>query len=153
MGRADMPQDVHAELAGLTDADLAAFEHHHDAAFHGSYDWGLWAAAYVIDRGCSDDGFDYFRAYLISLGRGAYDAAVADPDSLADLQLADSATWEDWMSPTMAVIHARTGRYAFAGDLDPRFAMPREPSGVGWEENDLPTRLPRLATKYRWTSA
>jgi len=25
----------------------------------------LWAAAYVINGGCSDDGFDYFRGWLI----------------------------------------------------------------------------------------
>lgn len=45
----------------------------------------LWAAAYLINGGCSDDGFDYFRGWLITQGREVFDRAVADPDSLAGL--------------------------------------------------------------------
>lgn len=33
--------------------------------------------------GCSDDGFDYFRYWLISRGEAVYKAAVSNPDSLA----------------------------------------------------------------------
>lgn len=47
--------------------------------------WDLWWAAYLINGGCSDDGFVYFRAWLISQGRSVYDAAVAEPDTLAGL--------------------------------------------------------------------
>jgi Protein of unknown function (DUF4240) len=50
-----------------------------------SYRTSLWAAAYVINGGCSDDGFDYFRGWLIARGREAFDQAVADPDALANL--------------------------------------------------------------------
>jgi len=50
-----------------------------------SYRSSLWAAAYVINGGCSDDGFDYFRAWLMLQGRETFGQAVADPDSLADL--------------------------------------------------------------------
>jgi hypothetical protein len=45
----------------------------------------LWAAAYVINGGCSDDGFDYFRAWLMLQGQGTFGQAVADLDSPADL--------------------------------------------------------------------
>ena len=50
-----------------------------------SYRTPLWAAAYVINGGCSDDGFDYFRGWLIVQGRQVFERAVADPDALADL--------------------------------------------------------------------
>ena len=49
-----------------------------------SYRAPLWAAAYTINGGCSDDGFDYFRGWLIVQGRSVFDRAVADPDTLAD---------------------------------------------------------------------
>ncbi|GGP32134.1 hypothetical protein GCM10010287_24150 [Streptomyces variabilis] len=49
-----------------------------------SYTNPLWAAAYVINGGCSDDGFDYFRGWLIAQGREIFERAVADPDALAD---------------------------------------------------------------------
>jgi len=45
----------------------------------------LWAAAYVLNNGCSDDGFIDFRAWLISQGKEVYMNALANPDSLADL--------------------------------------------------------------------
>lgn len=48
-----------------------------------SYRWDLWGAAYLINGGCSDDGFDYFRGWLLTQGRATWEAAVADPDSLA----------------------------------------------------------------------
>lgn len=50
-----------------------------------SYTNPLWAAAYVINGGCSDDGFDYFRGWLILQGREVFERAVADPDALADV--------------------------------------------------------------------
>ncbi|PRX03348.1 UNVERIFIED_ORG: uncharacterized protein DUF4240 [Actinomadura viridilutea] len=50
-----------------------------------SYRTDPWAAAYHINGGCSDDGFDYFRGRLILQGRAVFERAVADPDSLADL--------------------------------------------------------------------
>ena len=47
---------------------------------------GLWDAAGIMkEYGCSDDGFIDFRAWLIAQGREVYFAALADPDSLADV--------------------------------------------------------------------
>ena len=44
-----------------------------------SYRWDLWGAAYVINQGCSDDGFDYFRGWLLVQGKDVWDAALRDP--------------------------------------------------------------------------
>ena len=41
----------------------------------------MWAAAYLIDDGCSDDSFMGFRAGLIAQGRDWYRRAAASPDS------------------------------------------------------------------------
>jgi hypothetical protein len=38
-----------------------------------------------MNGGCSDDGFDYFRGWLISQGRTVFEAALENPDSLADV--------------------------------------------------------------------
>ncbi|MFJ6381287.1 DUF4240 domain-containing protein [Kitasatospora sp. NPDC092039] len=50
-----------------------------------SYRNPLWAAAYLINGGCSDDAFDYFRGWLIMQGRRVFERVLADPDSLAEL--------------------------------------------------------------------
>ena len=52
----------------------------------GSYWTPLWAAAYVINGGCSDDGFDYCRGWLILQGREVFEHVVADPRTLFGLR-------------------------------------------------------------------
>ncbi len=50
-----------------------------------SYTSDLWAAAYIIQGGCSDDGFDYFRAWLITRGKEIFDNAIANPEFLTKI--------------------------------------------------------------------
>jgi Protein of unknown function (DUF4240) len=141
--------DLHKHLRRLSAVDLAAFEGHHDDAFHRAYNWGLWGAVYTMQHGCSDDAFAYFRAYLISLGRFTYESVLADPDSLAEPDVErDEAVWESWMSPTMMVIYAQTGQFGFAGDLDPTIQPNLDPTGEPWEEDEVRLRFPKLATRY-----
>ncbi|GAA4252400.1 DUF4240 domain-containing protein [Dactylosporangium darangshiense] len=60
----------------------------------------LWRAAEIIMYGwCSTDSFHYFQMWLVGLGRAAYDAAIADPDSLAGVpavQRLAGLAWDDW---------------------------------------------------------
>jgi hypothetical protein len=84
----------------------------------------MWGAAYLICAGlCSGDGFWYFQPWLIGQGRAAFEAAVADPDSLAVLasiqRLAGRTTrhwsddeWPEWESLAYVatpVYHELTG--------------------------------------------
>lgn len=48
--------------------------------------YGLLDAASLLCGGCSDDGFFYFRGWLIAQGKEVYLAALEDPDSLADVE-------------------------------------------------------------------
>ncbi|MCX4815257.1 DUF4240 domain-containing protein [Streptomyces sp. NBC_01239] len=56
------------------------FDELHDALCR----WDVWAAAYLIGGGCSDDSFTDFRAGVIALGRDWYHRVDTAPDSLAD---------------------------------------------------------------------
>src|SRR5262245_42549561 len=49
-----------------------------------SYTNDLWAAAYIINGGCSNDCFDYFRAWLIGQGESVFNNAMTDAETLAD---------------------------------------------------------------------
>jgi hypothetical protein len=64
-------------------ADIVAFEQPLWDLLTVSYRADLWAAAYIINCGASDDGFDYFRGWLVAQGRDTFERALADPDSLA----------------------------------------------------------------------
>jgi hypothetical protein len=44
--------------------------------------WRLWAAGYVIAGGMSDDGFHYFRSWIVGKGKKVFDIAMKDPDEL-----------------------------------------------------------------------
>jgi len=73
-----------SRLASLTRQDILAYQERFDQVHAAVYRWDLWAAAYLIGGGCSDDSFIDFRAGLIAQGRQWYQKAVASPDSLAD---------------------------------------------------------------------
>ncbi len=44
----------------------------------------MWCAGYLMNGGCSDDGFEYFKNWVISRGEDVYYKAKANPDNLAD---------------------------------------------------------------------
>lgn len=50
------------------------------------YSEGVWALAWVLNEGASDDGFLYFRAWLIAQGRENFEKVAAQPDSLASIE-------------------------------------------------------------------
>ena len=70
------------QLEALSIADIVGFREHFDRLFDAAYRWDLWGAAYLIEGGCSDDGFTDFRYGLIALGQRTFEAALAKPDSL-----------------------------------------------------------------------
>ena len=74
--------DLRGLLAKLSAEDVREFSKVLSDAFDSTYRWDLWGAAHVIASGCSDDWFDYFRYWLISLGRRVYEDALVDPESL-----------------------------------------------------------------------
>lgn len=74
-----------AILSGYPHGEIVAAEQRFWDLMADSYETRLWAAAYEINHGCSDDLFDYFRGWLILQGRTIFERVVADPDSLAEL--------------------------------------------------------------------
>jgi hypothetical protein len=46
-----------------------------------AYRWDVWALAYLLQGGCSDDAFEDFRGWLILQGRVVFEGAIANPDS------------------------------------------------------------------------
>jgi hypothetical protein len=114
-----------------------------------AYSWEIWGAAYVIDDGCSDDCFRDFRAYLISLGREPYEAALRDPDSLAPVvQDAEQGDWENADNVAPDAYESATGEDIPTDDSD----LSGNPSGQPWDDEDqdaLVQRYPALAARFR----
>jgi len=115
-----------------------------------AYTWELWAAAYIMMGGCSDDGFEYWRAWLLSRGRTIFDAAVANPESLAahNFGSPDEMELEALLYLAPEIFESKTGNDLY--EQLPKRAGPAEPSGDPWEEDSdvLRVRFPRLWAKY-----
>ena len=136
-------------LSKLSGEQILDFEHTRHEMDRRAYTWDLWGAAYVIEDGCSDDCFRDFRAYLISLGPGPYEAALRDPDSLADVvEDAEEGDWENADDVAPDAYEAATGRDFPEDGSD----LSGDPSGEQWDDEDqdeLVQRYPRLAGRFR----
>jgi hypothetical protein len=71
-----------AELEKMTPMEMIGFRLRTDKLLFDTYNQELWCAAYIINNGCSDGGFDYFRCWLVSRGKDAFYAAKTNPDSI-----------------------------------------------------------------------
>lgn len=136
---------LEAELRALPLDEIRSFHQHFDECEDRAYAWELWAAAYIIGGGCSDDAFSDFRATLISMGRQTFERALADPQSLADMDYdADTAHYEGYQYVPTTVERELGGGQRF-----PRYAAhSTEPSGEPWDEDKVAELFPKLAKKY-----
>ena len=124
--------------------EVAEFKHKYDEMLARAYRWDLWGAAYVMKGGCSDDGFRYFRDWLISEGEAVFEAALADPDSLADVAQDEEFELESFGYVAAEVYEQMTDAALPAS----RSLEPAEPAGHAWKDDDLPALLPRLWKKF-----
>ena len=124
--------------------EVAEFKHKYDEMLARAYRWDLWGAACVMRGGCSDDGFRTFRDWLISEGEAVFEAALADPDSLADVAQDEDFALESFGYVAGEVYEQLTDRPL----PDTRTPEPAEPTGHEWQEDELPPLLPRLWKKY-----
>lgn len=102
-----------SELHKLSEQEIFGFVYHFYKYCSQSYVSELWAVAYVVMGGCSDDGFDYFRHWLVTRGRDVYQAALRNPDSLSDefdkIPEGDIPEFEDIAYAPKEVIEAKFG--------------------------------------------
>lgn len=140
---------VKKRLVKLPPTEIQKFHRLFNQKLADAYTWDLWGAGYLINGGCSDDGFAYFRAWLISQGRAVYEAALANPDSLAGLTDRDRDDYEaeDLWGVALDAYEEVTGKDMPAVDFD----WPKEPRGRRWDFDDdeeVLRRLPKLAKIY-----
>jgi len=73
------------ELKKLPPKDIAYFQFWFDEKIDALYTWDLWGAMRLLTGSESDNRFSFFRAWLVCMGKEVYEAALADPDTLADV--------------------------------------------------------------------
>lgn len=134
-------------LQPLDAEQVLAFSRIFDSMMDKAYTYDLWGAAYVIQGGCSDDGFMDFRSSLISTGKEVFERAASSPETLAELarDMVECLFLEGFAYPATTVYEQKTG------SLPEREAPhPADPTGEPWDEDQtvLERRFPKLWAKY-----
>jgi hypothetical protein len=77
-----------------------------------SYNSDLWCAAYIMNGGCSDDAFEYFRCWLIAQGKDVFYKALKNPDTLVELYSPEEEEYdfEGFMYLTSDSFEKKTGK-------------------------------------------
>jgi hypothetical protein len=154
-GDADWDEGLRQELAKLPADEILAFAQRYEACVNRAYRTDLWGAAYLINGGCSDDGFHYFRCWLVGMGKKVYETALANPDSLAGVVKPGEFYHISLSMGMREPWQARTGKsegdyYAALDQLPPLDAEPAE-EGEDWDFDDneeMRERFPRLAALF-----
>ncbi|MFC4102504.1 DUF4240 domain-containing protein [Paenibacillus xanthanilyticus] len=153
------------ELSKLSAEDILAFDIQWKQKMGQAYTSSLWGAAYVLMGGCSDDGFEYFRAWLISRGEEVFHKVLDNPEFLAEL-LSDDYLQTDAFAPQLeemlsvaadAYTFLKTGGFAYNDKVNDEFLNELEARGCtfeplhiefDWEEEELPDKYPLLWERF-----
>lgn len=143
-------EELRRLLLQVPPEEILDFRNHLLERMAAAYHWDLWGAAYLIAGGCSDDGFADFRSWLISMGRGVFEAAMSDAESL--VEAADAPGVEDVFFEEFQYVPAEVYEELTGQEL-PEYAgpSPEEPAGERWNEDEgnLQRRFPRLWARYQ----
>lgn len=118
-----------------------------DEAMDALYTWSLWGAAYLALAGCSDDAFEYLRAWIVAAGERTWARAVDNPEGLF-VELLDGNRDPDsrWMELGLhegesllyagGIAHEQLTGEWLPGRSRPH---PEAPAGEEWDEDALPS--------------
>ncbi|MCY1141726.1 DUF4240 domain-containing protein [Actinoplanes sp. Pm04-4] len=151
---ADVAKRAAADLATRDPDEIVAWGRHLDKVMVASGTQDLWAAAYLINGGCSEEGFDSFRGWLIAHGRDAVARSVKSPDSLADVAVVRGAADTGAVFEAEEVLSIAADAYAQAtGEELPASDRPvtRPDAADLWDfdnEDEMQRRLPKLSALF-----
>jgi hypothetical protein len=133
------------ELLKLTAKEVLEFDNKFRTLRGEIYTWDFWAAAYIINGGCSDDCFSDFRGWLIGQGQSIFENAIQNIETLTELKETNDGDWEGLSYIATDVYENKTGK-----DMPQGVQENFEITGEEWEEdeNDLKNRFPKLYAKF-----
>jgi hypothetical protein len=110
-----------------------------------SFRWDLWAVAYIVNGGCSDDGFEYFRGWLICQGRKYFEAALENPENASKRIKDEEVECEDILYVPHSVYEAKMNKEM--PELKIKYL--KKPKGKKWKsEEELETLYPKLCKRF-----
>jgi hypothetical protein len=125
--------------------EIAAFQQHFSNLMCESCRYDLWAVAFIVNGGCGNDGFDYFRAWLIGRGEQTFRIVLSQPERIGDFVQSElDADCEPLLYAASKAYFATTG--SFDIPFSPQSRL--KPQGTIFVEDELPTLYPELWHRF-----
>jgi hypothetical protein len=140
------PNKLSLVLAKRSSDEIVAFGREFNQALIELNRWEIWGAGYIMAGGMSDDGFHYFRSWIIGRGKEAYETALSSPDDLGKFaEPGDDFDNESLEYVALEILEER-------GVPDPREdfdVFPNDqPTGEAWDEEDVFEKFPKLSAQF-----
>ena len=136
------PDGFKVALEALDDDALIEAHLEFHQAMTRAFDAVLWSAAELMHRGCTADQFAAFRSGLIGLGHQVFEAALREPDSLAEVPHVKSVTAAEFR-------HGLPAEVAKARGLTvEKVHGPKKPTRDRVRDDELEIRFPAIAERF-----
>jgi Protein of unknown function (DUF4240) len=141
----NQPEILQKRLEALPPSEIVEFGKIFETLLVKAYRWDLWAAGYIIEGGCSDDGFSDFRAGLIGFGRDVFYDAIRDAGTL----IRQPTRGVDFSHEDMLYVARKAYTSVTGTEMpDQNVSRPDEPAGEPWDEESVGEKYPELAKKF-----
>lgn len=143
-------------LGSLSDKELFGFDFLESKFFFQASCQKLWAVAYIVMGGCSDDAFMDFRTWLVYRGQPVFKAALKNHESLVEefekIPAGEIPLW-DQKRPAAMVYDSRHGDGSFKDAAENfEFDYERPPEikceWDGEDEDSLRKLCPKTFARY-----
>ncbi|MDB5200214.1 MAG: hypothetical protein JWO92_2177 [Chitinophagaceae bacterium] len=106
--------------------------------------WDNWALAYIYRRGCGDDEFDYFKAWVVSKGQFAFDTIkIFQTEKFESLLNSEDPQFEEFLYTANDAYEAKTNDI-----MKPLKIKRQKLIGKEWSENNLTNQYPELCKMF-----
>ncbi|HYF68949.1 MAG TPA: DUF4240 domain-containing protein [Ohtaekwangia sp.] len=119
----EQEQYIISEIGKLTPKEMIGFRLRTDYFLYHTYNSEMWCAGYIMNGGCSDDSFEYFRCWVISRGRDTFYNTKANPDYLIKevVEGAEFYEFESFWYVALEAFERKTGKNLYDYIDDDRF--------------------------------
>ena len=103
-----------------------------------------WAFAYIVRRGCGDDEFDYFKAWVISRGQEAFNKLREfQQKDFKELIGIDDPQFEEMLYIAEEIYESKTGDF-----MTPVRVKKQKISGTKWTEDNVCEIFPDICKQF-----
>lgn len=107
--------------------------------------WEIWALAYIVRRGCGDDAFDYFKAWVVSKGQKAFMSILASNEKNLPSLFDEDPQLEELYYLAGEVYEEKTSDIM----KEPRVKSSKL-TGRQWKEDNLRNSFPGLCELFNY---